>query len=63
MTSRLKSLLPIIISDIQCAFTPDCLITDDIFIAYENFHSMHGNVPGRGGEAIYGYYIGHVKGL
>jgi len=39
--NQFKSILPRIISRCQSAFTPGRLISDDILVAYEIFHSMH----------------------
>jgi len=52
ITNKLKDLLLNIISDTQSAFTPGRVITDNILIAYEIFHFMHGNTGTRGPMAI-----------
>ena len=40
LANRLKKLLPIIITEHQSAFTKDCLITNNILVAFETLHSM-----------------------
>ena len=41
ITNRLKEILPLIISDNQSAFMLERLIMDNIYVAFEIFHSMN----------------------
>lgn len=41
LAKRLKSILPSIISQNQCAFVPDWWITNNILAAYETLYTMH----------------------
>lgn len=43
LSSRLKRLLPELISETQSAFVAERLITDNILIAQENFHALRTN--------------------
>jgi len=49
---RLKKLLPLIISETQSAFIPGRLITENILIAYEVFHSMLNQSTRKGSMGI-----------
>ena len=52
ISNRLKKLLPEIISPTQNAFIPGRLITDNILIGYEVFHSMYNKHTRHGSMAI-----------
>jgi len=52
ISNRLKKLLPELISQTQSAFTPGRLITNNILIGYEVFHSMHTKSSRHGTMAI-----------
>ena len=52
ISNRLKKLLLNVMSDNQSAFTSGRLITNNILIAYELFHYMHGHNGPNGAMAI-----------
>ena len=49
LANRLKPLLPHIITENQSAFTSDCLITDNVIVAFELMHFLNHKTAGKEG--------------
>ena len=47
LANRFKAILPSIISENQSAFTPDCLITDNVLAAFEFMHYLNHKNDGK----------------
>ena len=48
LTSRFKAIIPNIISENQNAFTHNCLITDNVLVAFEFMHYLNHKSEGKG---------------
>lgn len=49
LANKLKKFLPSLITEHQSAFAKDCLISDNIMVAFETFHHMKNHSSGRHG--------------
>lgn len=49
LANRLKTIMSHIISDHQSAFIPDCLILDNILVAFETLHHIRNHTKGKTG--------------
>ena len=52
IANRLKYILPNFVSESQSAFVPNCLIIDNIIVAYELLHRMRNRRKGKVGHMV-----------
>jgi hypothetical protein len=49
IAAQLKLILDEVISQVQSAFVPGCLITDNVLVAYESIHMIKNKRAGTNG--------------